>query len=19
MFDILMYLYESYWHPQACP
>lgn len=19
MFDILMYLYESYWHPEACP
>jgi len=19
MFDVLMYLYESYWHPQACP
>lgn len=19
MFDVLIYLYESYWHPQACP
>lgn len=19
MFDILMYVYETYWHPQACP
>ncbi|MDE2254700.1 MAG: DUF494 domain-containing protein, partial [Betaproteobacteria bacterium] len=19
MFDILMYVYETYWHPEACP